>query len=231
MILWGLMVVIKILLVEDDDTIALGIETYLSKNDFCTIRAKSITDAKQKLSSDTDLILLDLNLPDGNGYDFCSYIKQMNDVAVIFITVRDEERDMVRGLDMGADDYIVKPFKLSVLLSRVNAVLRRVKRAQGQADHLECCDIKIVKAQTKVYKHDKEILLTAGEYKLLLLLVENKNCTLTRSVLLEKLWDIDGQFINDNTLSVTIKRLREKLEDTQIIKTIRGIGYRVEEDE
>lgn len=231
MILWGLMVVIKILLVEDDDTIALGIETYLSKNDFCIIRAKTITDSKQKLSPDTDLILLDLNLPDGNGYDFCSYIKQMNDVAVIFITVRDEERDMVRGLDMGADDYIVKPFKLNVLLSRVNAVLRRVKRVQGQTDHLECCDIKIVKAQTKVYKHDKEILLTAGEYKLLLLLVENKNCTLTRSVLLEKLWDIDGQFINDNTLSVTIKRLREKLEDTQIIKTIRGIGYRVEEDE
>jgi len=222
--------VLKILLVEDEYTIALGIETYLSKNDFCTIRAKSITEAKQKSSSDTDLILLDLNLPDGNGYDFCSYIKQMNDVPVIFITVRDEERDMVRGLDMGADDYIVKPFKLSVLLSRINAVLRRVKRVQGQAE-LACCDIKIVKAQTKVYKHDKEILLTAGEYKLLLLLVENKNCTMTRSVLLEKLWDIDGPFINDNTLSVTIKRLREKLEDTQIIKIIRGIGYRVEEDE
>jgi DNA-binding response OmpR family regulator len=219
----------KILLVEDDATITLGIEIFLKKNNFSILAANTLVAAKQSFSDDIDLILLDLNLPDGNGYDFCNYIKNLKDVPVIFLTVRDEEADMVKGLDMGADDYISKPFKLSVLLSRINAVLRRVSKNQLQQDILTCCDIKLIKSQTKVYKNEKEIILTAGEYKLLLLLFENKNCTLTRASLLEKLWDIDGQFINDNTLSVTMKRLREKLDNTQIIKTIRGIGYRVEE--
>jgi len=218
----------NILLIEDDDTIALGIKSFLKKKDFHVIHRDSLKKGRELFDTDIDLVLLDLNLPDGSGYDFCQYIKEIKDIPVIFLTVRDEERDIVKGLDIGGDDYITKPFKFSVLLSRMNAVLRRTVNQQKREAVLTCKDIKIVKSQTKVYKNGCEVLVTVGEYNLLLLLFENKNRTLTRSTLLAKLWDIDGDFVNDNTLSVAIKRLREKLGDKDIIKTVRGIGYRVE---
>lgn len=182
-------------------------------------------------ASPHDLILLDWNLPDGNGYEFCSYVKQMSDIPVIFLTVRDDEHDIVQGLDMGADDYIVKPFQLSVVLSRIQAVLRRTGSTAPAAARLTCGALLLDPVKTQVFCGGTEVPVTAGEYRLLLLLLQNKNQTLTRRVLLEKLWDADGDFVNDNTLTVMIKRLREKLGPSSSIKTIRGIGYRLEPDD
>lgn len=218
----------KILLLEDDDTIAFGIKASLEKKKHVVCCYSTITEAKKKFDKDIDLILLDLNLPDGIGYEFCKYVKNIRDTPVIFLTVRDDEKDIVQGLDMGADDYVVKPFLLSVLQSRINAVLRRTQ--YNTTSTLTCENIKLNKDEVKVYLDNIEIPLTAGEYKLLLSLMENKNKALTRAKLLEMLWDIDGNFVNDNTLTVTIKRLREKLKNPSCIKTLRGIGYRMEDN-
>lgn len=224
----------KILLIEDDDNICFGIKTYLEKKDFKVDIADSLTKGKEKFSLVYDLIILDVNLPDGTGYDFLSFVKLRSQTPIIFLTVRDEEKEIVKGLDLGADDYITKPFKLSVLESRINTVLRRVKRDITFDDILFCQNLKLVKSQTKVFKGKDEINITGREYKLLEMFMENQNQTLTRESILEKLWDIEGDFVNDNTLTVTIKRLREKIEDEPnkptIIKTIRGIGYRMESE-
>ncbi|MCL6602237.1 MAG: response regulator transcription factor [Paenibacillus sp.] len=221
----------ELLIVEDDETIAFGIKVFMQKRDFVVTCADSILMAKLIMPTrQFDLILLDWNLPDGNGYDLCSYVKKSSSIPVIFLTVRDDEKDIVQGLDMGADDYIVKPFQLSILFSRINAVLRR-NRTVPTTSNLSCGGIMLDKIMTKVFCDGIEVLLTAGEYRLLLILLENKNQTMTRSVLLEKLWDIDGAFVNDNTLSVTLKRLREKLGNPSCMKTIRGIGYRLEDDD
>ena len=222
----------RILLVEDDDNISFGIKTYLEKKGFKVDIVDSLTKGKDKFSLIYDLIVLDVNLPDGTGYDFLSYVKLKSQTPIIFLTVRDEEKEIVKGLDLGADDYITKPFKLSVLESRINTVLRRVKRDTTLDDTLFCQDLKLIKSQTKVFKGKDEINITGREYKLLKMFMENQNQTLTRESILEKLWDIEGDFVNDNTLTVTIKRLREKIEDNpskpKIIKTIKGIGYRME---
>ncbi|WMJ81479.1 response regulator transcription factor [Clostridium sp. MB40-C1] len=217
-----------ILIVEDDDTIAFGIKAFLLKNNYRVIHGKNLKEGKKLFKTDIDLILLDLNLPDGSGFDFCKYIKKIKDIPIIFLTVIDEESSIIKGLDMGGDDYITKPFKLSVLKSRITAVLRRTLKHNKEEDVLWCKDIKVIKSEAKVYKDNQEIELTVGEYNLLLQFLENKNCTLTRTILLEKLWDSNGDFVNNNTLSVAIKRLREKLEDYSLIKTVRGIGYRLE---
>ena len=221
---------IKILLVEDDETISFGIKSFLEKNNYLIHIVDSIQKAKNIFASTNfDFIILDLNLPDGNGFEFCTYIKSTSNVPIIFLTVHDDEKKIVKGLDMGADDYITKPFQFTVLLSRIKAVLRRSENLTGSTS-LKCGNIRIDKLKTQAYIRNHPITLTSGEYKLLLIFLENKNQTLTRNTLLEKLWDIEGDFINDNTLTVTIKRLREKLEDEKyIIKTIRGIGYRAEE--
>lgn len=220
----------RILVVEDDDTIALGIQVFLEKNHFIVIHRDTLQGAKEEIGRNPylDLVVLDLNLPDGSGYDLCTWIKKQADIPIVFLTVRDEERDMVQGLDIGADDYITKPFQLRVLLSRIRAVLRRSTNRQ-EKKVLTCGAVTVDKERTLVRCGDQEIPLTAGEYRLLLMLVENKNQTLTRAVLLQKLWDMGGSFVNDNTLTVTMKRLREKLGDTGMIKTIRGIGYRAED--
>lgn len=220
---------ITILIIEDDDTIAFGVKTFLSKNNYRVIHGKDLKEGKELFKTDIDLILIDLNLPGGSGFDFCSYIKRIKDIPVIFLTVRDDESTMIKGLDMGGDDYITKPFKLSVLESRINAVLRRSLKQNIKEDILWCKNIKLIKSESRVYKNNNEIELTVGEYNLLLQLVENKNRTLKRTTLLEKLWDDHGEFVNNNTLSVAIKRLREKLEDDSFIKTVRGIGYRLED--
>lgn len=218
----------KILMIEDDDTIAFGVKSFLLKNNYRVIHGKNLKEGKELFKTDIDLILLDLNLPDGSGFDFCSYIKSIKDIPIIFLTVIDEESSIIKGLDMGGDDYITKPFKLSVLQSRITAVLRRTLKEHIKGDVLWCKNIKVVKSEARVYKSNYEIELTVGEYNLLLQLLENKNCTLTRTTLLEKLWDCNGEFVNNNTLSVAIKRLREKLGDDSLIKTVRGIGYRLE---
>lgn len=176
-----------------------------------------------------ELVLLDLNLPDGSGFAFCSQVKAFDEtLPVIFLTVRDDEKDIVKGLDMGADDYIVKPFLLSVLLSRVRAVLRRSTRA-AEKGKLTCGDISMDTEKMKAYLGTEEVVLTAGELRLLRVLMENKNQAITRNRLLELLWDADGNFVNDNTLTVTMKRLREKMNNPKQIQTLRGIGYRMEE--
>ncbi|GAA0748697.1 response regulator transcription factor [Clostridium oceanicum] len=218
-----------ILIIEDDDTIAFAVKSFLLKNNYNVIHGKNLKEGKELFKKDIDLMLLDLNLPDGSGFEFCSYIKKIKDIPIIFLTVVDEEKAMVKGLDMGGDDYITKPFKLSVLKSRISAVLRRTFKEHIKGDVLLCKNIKVIKSQGKVYKDNHEIELTAGEYSLLLQLLENKNCTLTRTTLLQKLWDSNGDFVNNNTLTVAIKRLREKLKDDCFIKTVRGIGYRLED--
>lgn len=219
----------KILIIEDDDTIAFGIKSFLSKNNYKVIHGENLKKGKELFKNDIDLILLDLNLPDGSGFDFCRYVKEIKDVPIIFLTIKDEESTMIKGLDMGGDDYITKPFKLSVLQSRITAVLRRTLKQQIKEDVLWCNNIKVIKSESRVYKNNHEVELTVSEYNLLLQLLENKNRTVTRTILLEKIWDVNGEFVNDNTLSVTIKRLRNKLEDDSFIKTVRGIGYRLED--
>ncbi|MNC50209.1 Sensory transduction protein regX3 [compost metagenome] len=168
-------------------------------------------------------------MPDGTGADFCRHVKLTRNVPVIFLTVRDGEGDIVQGLDMGADDYITKPFQLAVLLSRIRAVLRRSAGPDG-LQLLACGGITVDKPRTLACCSGQELALSAGEYRLLTVLLENKNLTLTRTQLLDKLWDANGNFVNDNTLTVTMKRLREKLGNPDCIKTIRGIGYRMEEE-
>jgi DNA-binding response OmpR family regulator len=219
----------KILIIEDDDTIAFGIKSFLSKNNYKVVHGENLKKGKELFKDDIDLILLDLNLPDGSGFDFCRYVKEIKDVPIIFLTIKDEESTMIKGLDMGGDDYITKPFKLSVLQSRITAVLRRTLKQQIKEDVLWCNNIKVIKSESRVYKNNHEVELTVSEYNLLLQLLENKNRTVTRTILLEKIWDVNGEFVNDNTLSVTIKRLRNKLEDDSFIKTVRGIGYRLED--
>ena len=224
----------NILLIEDDENISFGIKRYLDKRDFNVEIGKDISMGKAKFKIDYDLIILDMNLPDGSGYDFLRFVKSKSNIPVIFLTVKNEDDEIVKGLGLGADDYITKPFKLSILEARINTVLRRVKRDISLDDVIFSNDIKLIKSQTKVLKQGEEIFLTGREYRLLEMFMENKDQTLTRRFILEKLWDIDGDFINDNTLTVAIKRLREKIEynpnKPKILKTIRGIGYRMEND-
>lgn len=219
---------IQVLLIEDDETIAMGIAFALKKEGYIVHRASNMQEAKKIFDKEIKMVLLDLNLPDGIGYSFCEYARSMNEVPIIFLTVRDEEEDIVKGLDMGADDYITKPFRMKVLLSRIQAVLRRTQKEESHI--LVCKYIRLDKEQSRVYKQSKELMLSKSEFKLLLLLMENKGCTISRERILEYLWGIDGEFVNDNTLTVMIKRLRLKIEEPQekLIQTIRGIGYRLE---
>ncbi len=218
---------VKVLLIEDDETIAFGIQTGLQRKGYEILWAESASQGIYLFHQGCDVVLLDLNLPDGNGYEVCRQLKKLADIPILFLTVRDDESDIVTGLDMGADDYIVKPFQLSVLESRIRAVLRRTKRENGK--RLSCGNLLVDIERTEVFVNDEAVSLTAGEYRLLLVLMENKNYTLTRTRLLEKLWDQDGAFVNDNTLTVTMKRLREKLGYPSCLQTLRGIGYRMEE--
>lgn len=222
---------VKILLVEDDETICFGVCSALRKKGYEVVECSCVAEGKELLSvEEFHLILLDLNLPDGNGYDFCGWIKQNQDIPVIFLTVRDDVGDITRGLDMGADDYIIKPFHIAVLESRIQAVLRRVGfHRREDHDELICGEIRLDKQRMQVYAGDENIILTGLEYRLLLMLMENKGCILSRNRILEKIWDIEGNFVNDNTLTVAIKRLREKIGQAAGITTVRRIGYRMEE--
>lgn len=218
---------VKILLVEDDDTITFGIRAALAKRGYEVSGCAGIAEAKKVFSREFALALLDLNLPDGSGYELCRWIKEQCDTPIIFLTVRDAVEDITKGLDMGADDYVTKPFHIAVLESRIEAVLRRAPEINGAM--LVCGDISLDREKMQVFASGEETALTAMEYRMLLALMENKGRTLPRNMLLERLWDSEGNFVNDNTLTVTVKRLREKLGNTHCIKTVRGIGYRMEE--
>lgn len=218
----------KILLVEDNETIIMGLKYSLEQENFNVEVSKTVMNTKRVIENKYfDLVLLDISLPDGNGFEICEYIKQNNDMPVIFLTARDEETNVVMGLDLGADDYIIKPFRIRELISRINSVLRRYGKQENKNNLLEYKNIKIDMNLAKVYKDGKEIIFTSLEYKILLLMFSNQNKLITREELLDKIWDIAGNFVNDNTLTVYIKRIREKLEDENIIKTVRGMGYRI----
>ena len=217
----------KILLIEDNEAIIMGLKYSLEQENFQVISAKTAKESKEKLDNkNIDIVLLDVALPDGNGFKICKEIKEKNDMPIIFLTAQDEETSIVLGLDLGADDYIVKPFRTRELISRIKSVLRRYGKKE-ENNIIQYKDIKIDTISAKVYKNNKEIIFTSLEYRILLMLFTNQNKLITREQLLEKIWDIAGNFVNDNTLTVYIKRIREKLEDDSIIKTVRGLGYRI----
>lgn len=222
----------KVLLVEDNETIVMGLKYYLEQEGLLVEVAGDLAQARELLKEKLfHLILLDITLPDGNGLEMCKEIKENKDIPVIFLTAKDEENDVVQGLDLGADDYVIKPFRNRELLSRIHTVLRRYEKATEKSTYIRYKDITIDVNSSKVYKESQEIVLTALEYKILYMLFANQNILITREQILEKIWDIAGNFVNDNTLTVYIKRIREKIGDTsaEYIKTIRGIGYRVGE--
>lgn len=231
----------RLLLLEDDDAIAMGLKYSLEKEGYEVICAKNKLEALNSWQdSFFDLCILDINLPDGNGYDVCRSIKSKEDVPVIFLTASDAEVNVIMGLEMGADDYVCKPFRIGELMARIKTVLRRSGRnkdseAGGNDGILAIKNVRIHTGTAKVGivnentgKEDM-VELTALEYRLLLSFYNNRGTVMTRSRLLENMWDVSGDFVNDNTLTVYIKRLRDKIEkdpaDPQIIKTVRGIGY------
>ena len=217
-----------ILLVEDSETIIMGLKYALEQEEFKVKVAKNIKQARNE--KEYDLILLDITLPDGNGFDLFKEIKEDTNVPVIFLTARDEEFNIVKGLDLGAEDYVVKPFKVRELISRIKVVLRRYNKIPQ--NFIECNGIIIDTENREVKYNEKNIELTSLEYKILLMLFSNKNKLVTREMLLDKIWDVAGNFVNDNTLTVYIKRIREKIGDSEgkFIKTVRGIGYRVDDE-
>ena len=222
--------VYNILLVEDDREIIKNLTEFLNNEGF---NVESVTGQKDALSyvdehmQNIDIVLLDVSLEDGNGFAVCTAIKQNTDISVIFLTASGDEYSVVMGLDMGADDYIGKPFRPRELVSRIKSVLRRSGRISNV---IELADIKIDTTGGKVIKSGEEIFLSALEYRLLLIFAANKGVVLSRNKLLEEIWDASGEFVNDNTLTVYIKRLREKIENDaqkpEKIKTVRGMGYR-----
>lgn len=223
---------IKILLLEDDDTISFGIEAALKRKGYDCITCPSIEQGRKLFSSDIRLILLDLNLPDGSGYDFCRWVKEQADTPIIFLTVRDGVMDITRGLDMGADDYITKPFLPQELLLRLNAVLRRVYRETPDTGRLG--DVEIDWGKSNLRRCGVETALTAKEFTLLKKLWDARGNIVTIDALCAALWD--GPLVGyENTLMVHIRRLREKIEadpsHPQYLLTVRGLGYRLNREE
>lgn len=216
----------KVLIVEDDVSILMGLKFCLEQEGFVVETASLGKEALEKVKNGFDLVLLDLNLPDMNGFEI---LEQIKDIPVIFLTANDEEVSIVQGLDMGAEDYITKPFRTRELISRMKAVLRRRNALNASKIYLH--NLVIDPKQAKVLKNNQEIFLTTMEYKILLILATNPNVVFTREKLLADIWDVDEEYVNDNTLTVYIKRLREKIEDNpnqpKIILTVRGIGYKI----
>ncbi len=234
----------RILLLEDDDAIGMGLKYSLEKENYEVILARSKKESLEVWQNGRfDLCILDINLPDGNGYDVCKYIKESEDVPVIFLTASDAEVNVVMGLEMGADDYVCKPFRINELMARIRTVLRRHDRSSPSSApdsegiikidnlriHVSEARVGIVDEQTGA---EEKVELTALEYRLLLTFCNNRGNVMSRTQLLEDMWDVDGNFVNDNTLTVYIKRLRDKIErdpaDPKIIRTIRGLGYIVD---
>lgn len=222
----------KLLVLEDDSAIAMGLNYSLKNEGYDVTVCKTVREALEEIEkTDYGLYLLDLTLPDGSGYDVCRRIKEKGNAPVIFLTAYDDEVNVVMGLELGADDYITKPFRIKELLARIKSVLRRT--SGGTADgKLYIQNITISTNEARVFKNGTEIILTAMEYRLLLILLNNRGSVLSRNQLLENIWDVSGDFVNDNTLTVYIKRLRDKIEDDpekpQIIKTVRGMGYKID---
>lgn len=221
----------RILIVEDERQIVKHLRALLEEEGFSVDTAATRAEAENALEGDLfDLILLDLMLPDGNGYALCTEILHRGNTPVIFLTALDDEASIVTGFNLGADDYITKPFKPMELVSRVKNSLRRSGRAQTV---FQLGNLSVDTAGASVRRDGQEIVLSALEYRLLLTLLSHRGEVLSRSRLLQEIWDASGDFVNDNTLTVYIKRLREKIEkdpaEPRIIKTVRGLGYKVED--
>lgn len=224
----------KLFVLEDDAAIGMGLSYSLKNEGYDVTVAKNVKSAYEILNKETfSLYILDLTLPDGSGYDVCREIKKSGDFPVIFLTAYDDEVNVVMGLELGADDYISKPFRVKELLERIKSVLRRYSKDSPDGV-VSVGSIKVNTNEAKVYKNGAEIILTAMEYKLLLIFINNRGKVLSRQRLLEDIWDVAGDFVNDNTLTVYIKRLRDKIEEDPakpaVIKTVRGLGYIIDDE-
>lgn len=221
----------RILLLEDDLSLINGLSFAFKKQGFASDVARTIKDADAFWTEGKyDLLVLDVSLPDGSGFEFCQRVRQVSKVPIIFLTASDEETSIIMGLDMGGDDYITKPFKLGVLMSRIGALLRRAKDF-GSADTELCSNgIRVLLLQGQAYKNGELLDLTAAEYKLLCLFMQNPNAVLSKEQILDKLWDCEGNYVDNNTLTVYIRRLRIKVEDNpgepQMLLTVRRMGYK-----
>ena len=211
----------KILLIEDNEMIIKALKYLLESHEFIVDVATTIKEAKESITSKYDLIILDVMLPDGNGLDF---FKNYVSIPALVLSAKDEEEDVVKAIDLGVQDYIIKPFRSMELLSRINNIIKRNKKNTIK----EFQNIKFDMDAYKIYVDNLEVLLTGLELKILFLMLENSGCLVTREMIIDKIWDASGKFVNDNTLSVYIKRIREKLKNDDLIKTIKGIGYRID---
>lgn len=221
----------RILLLEDDLSLINGLSFAFKKQGFEADVARTIKDADNLWGDGKyDLLVLDVSLPDGSGFDFCRNVRQVSKVPIIFLTASDEETSIIMGLDIGGDDYITKPFKLGVLVSRINALLRRAKDFDSANTELQSNGIKVLLVQGQAYKNGELLDLTAGEYKLLCLFMQNPNAVLSKEQILDKLWDCEGNYIDNSTLTVYIRRLRTKIEDNpgepQMLLTVRRMVYK-----
>ena len=222
----------KLLVVEDDPIIQEGLRMALAQEGCDIVSADSVSKAADCLDAhrDIDLCILDIMLPDGTGYDICARIRKRGDMPIIFLTACDDEVHTVLALEQGADDYIAKPFRMRELIARIKAVLRRTGHHHEENDVVRLGNNEVNLRTGKVHRGGNEILLTAMEYKLLLIFISHRGIVLSRGQLLHQIWDAAGDYVTDNTLTVYVKRLRDKLEqdgDPEVIQTVRGIGYRL----
>ena len=227
----------KILLLEDDISLVDGLKYSLKKNGFETEIVRTVSEALNSIENigKYDLLILDVTLPDGTGFDVCEAVRRQNQqVPIIFLTASDEEVNIIRGLDSGGDDYITKPFRLGELCSRIRALLRRAGVSNANnTTIIECGDITVDLLGSRALLNSKNLELTSAEYRLLCLLVRNVNRIVTREIILRELWDEAGNFVDNNTLSVYVRRLREKVETDpshpRHLITVRGFGYQWKE--
>ena len=218
----------KIMLVEDNEAIIMGLEYLLVQEGYEVLTARKAWEAEKIWSREScDLILLDISLPDGNGFDFCQKVKQSSQIPIMFLTASEEESDVVKGLDMGADDYVIKPFRNRELVSRIRRVLCRNGK---ESKVLLCGNVSLDTETGRAVVDGCQVTLTKLEYKILSSLMSHPGKLFTREEILAEIWDVSGNYVNDNTLSVTMKRIREKIGDVdgQFIRTVRGMGYRIE---
>lgn len=221
----------RIFFVEDDQSLINGLSFALKKQGYDMDIARTKQEAEMLWTEDKyDLAILDVSLPDGSGYEVCEKIRKTSKIPIMFLTAADEETDIIMGLDIGGDDYITKPFKLAVLMSRINALLRRSSNFNQEEPELTSNGITVKLIKGRVYKNNMPVDLTANEYKLLCTFMENPDAVLSAEQILSRLWDCNENYVNNNTLTVYIRRLRSKIEDDpskpEMILTIRGMGYK-----
>lgn len=212
---------LKLLLIEDNDLIIKAITYLLNEHNYLVDVAKTIESAKLLINNNYDLVILDVMLPDGNGLNF---FQEYKNIPTLVLSAKDEEEDVVKAIDLGVYDYIIKPFRSKELLSRISNIIKRNKKSNFKYYK----NIKFDMDNYKVFVDDKEIILTGLELKILFYLLENNNLLITRDMIIDRIWDASGKFVNDNTLSVYIKRIRRKIGCSDVIRTVKGVGYRID---